>query len=198
MSEPDWPQCLTLWRCIGCGSMGNAEACQGTCAFKRLMVVTAEDHAELLDYFLALSERRDVLHDLARAIAAAAQTEEGFAHSHEALRVEARRLLRAAPEENDPPPPIPPDERLETWRCASCGQVEAQHECLGICIRRNGDYVTGEDHDALSAGIQGLRHETRKLASLARQIGWSSPRPGQLEGARVALGMTAQSLLPAA
>jgi hypothetical protein len=198
MVEPDLPDCLTLWRCIGCGSMGGADLCLGTCAFKKLMLVSAEDHAALLDYFLTLSERRKSLQGLARAIADATETEEAFAKAGEGVRQQARAQLHRAPEENDPPPAIAPDDRLETWRCASCGQVEALHECLGICIRRNGDYVRGEDHDALNTQIERLRDETRRLASLARQFGWARPRPGQGEVMRAALGQAARRLLTAA
>jgi hypothetical protein len=130
MSEADWPQCLTLWRCIGCGSMGAGESCDGSCAFKRLMVVAAEDHADLLDCFFTLSARRDELRGFARSLAAAAATEVGFARKRHALRLQARDLLRIAPEDPPSPPVVPKDERFETWRCTSCGQVEAQNECL--------------------------------------------------------------------
>lgn len=184
MIEPDWPQCLTLWQCVGCGSMGNSEPCLGTCDFKRLMVVGVEDHAELLDYFLTISERLDLLRALASNVAAASESAELFAGALEELRQSARNLLHEVPEELDPPPAVAPDERAEVWLCASCGQVEAPRDCLGICIRRNGEFVRASDHDSLSARIDSARNELRELASLARQVGWTRPRPGQVERAR--------------
>jgi hypothetical protein len=198
MAEPDWLNALTLWQCIGCGSMGNAETCTGACAFKKLLLVGAEDHAVLLDHFLTLEERRDALADFARALAAATETEDGFAQKSEELRLQARGLLRGALEDSAPLSPVPPEDRFETWRCESCGQVEAQHECLGVCIRRNGDYVAGADHDALGARIESLRGEMQELASLARRVGWASPRPGRLEATRAAWGQEARRLMPAA
>ena len=48
------PDALTLWRCIGCGAMGNARDCVAACDFKRAFVVDAASHADLLEYFFNL------------------------------------------------------------------------------------------------------------------------------------------------
>ena len=44
IEDLDLPDCLTLWRCIGCGAMGNAAECTGDCDFQRRFVVDAEVH----------------------------------------------------------------------------------------------------------------------------------------------------------
>jgi hypothetical protein len=161
------------------------------------MLVGVEAHADLLEYFLTLSERLDPLRELAREIAAAAETQERFTNSFEALRSQARNLLRPAPEETEPQGVVDPDERHEVWLCTSCGQVEAPRDCLGICVRRNGEFVRATDHDGLGARIESGRREARRLATLARQIGWTSPRPGQADTLRNAVRRSALALLEA-
>lgn len=194
--EGDWPVCLNLWQCVGCGSMGNSNECTGACAFKRVMVIDVERHADLLEYFLTLSERLDSLRELARQAAAACESEKAFLAGGERLRTQAKKLLQSTPETQEPP--IAAEERNEVWECTSCGQVEAPRECLGICIRRKGEFVRGEDHDALSARIEKNRRDVRRLTTFARQIGWAVPRPGQSERTLEALRTMADELLNAA
>jgi hypothetical protein len=187
MAGQDLPQSLVFWQCVGCGSMGNSEPCTGTCDFQRLTVVAVEDHAELLDFCLTLSNQLAALRELARDVALASEGPESFSAALETLRFRARKTLRASSATQDPPAAAGPDNRLEVWQCATCGQAEAQHQCLGICIRRNAEFIRAEDHDALRARMEEARSEMQKLASLARQVGWSLPRPGQSERMRDAL-----------
>ena len=188
MAEADEtaPETLTLWQCVGCGAMGNAEECVATCDFKRAFVVDAASHADLLEYWLNLSEHIEALREFAREIVAETETPERFERALTDLRVRGKDLLALAPREKTPQA-VPPDERAEIWLCAACGMVEAPRDCLGICVRRTGDFVRAEDHDALSARIERARLEARILAALARQIGWTVPRPGQSERMRAAL-----------
>ncbi len=179
------PESLTLWRCIGCGAMGNARECVGACDFKRAFVVDAVSHADLLEYFLNLNEFNENLREFAREVAAVTATAESFERALPDLRQRAKKLLARAPREKAPQA-VPDDERAEIWLCAVCGMVEAPRDCLGICVRRTGDFVRADDHDSLGARITGARAENRPLAALARQIGWSVPRPGQLERMREA------------
>ncbi len=180
------PETLTLWQCVGCGAMGNAKECVATCDFKRAVVVDAASHADLLEYFLDVSEYNERLRELAREIVAQTETPERFERALTDLRPRAKEALAQAPPE-EAPLAVPPDERAEIWLCAACGMVEAPRDCLGICVRRTGDFVSAEDHDALSARIEKARLEARSLAALARQIGWAVPRPGQAERMRAAL-----------
>jgi hypothetical protein len=179
------PETLTLWRCIGCGAMGNAKDCVAACDFKRAFVVDAASHADLLEYFFNLSEYNEALRGFAGDLVAETATPEGFERALETLRLRAKSLLAHAPREKAAPA-VPDDERAEIWRCSACGMVEALRDCLGICVRRTGDFVRAEDHDALSARIESAQAENRPFAALARQIGWSVPRPGRLERMRQA------------
>ena len=38
-AQDSYPETLALWRCIGCGAMGNAAECTGSCDFKRLFLL---------------------------------------------------------------------------------------------------------------------------------------------------------------
>jgi hypothetical protein len=179
------PDALTLWCCVGCGAMGNARDCVAACAFKRAFVVDAASHADLLEYFLNLREYNEALRELARELAMETATPESFERALPDLRLRGKNLLARAPREKAPQA-VPEDERAEIWLCGACGMVEAPRDCLGICVRRTGDFVRAEDHDALGARIERAGAQNRPLAALARQIGWSFPRPGQLERMREA------------
>jgi hypothetical protein len=58
--------------------------------------------------------------------------------------------------------------------------------------------VAGDDHDALDAKIQSLRQDARKLAGLARLVGWSNPRPDRSTDVRIALELAAAKVLAGA
>lgn len=165
--------------------MGNAKDCIAACDFKRAFVVDAASHADLLDYFFNLRDYNQALRLFAGKIVAETATSERFERALTDLRLRAKSLLAQAPR-GEAPQAVPQDERAEIWRCSACGVVEALRDCLGICVRRTGDFVRTEDHDALSARIESAQAENRPLAALARQIGWSVPRPGQLERMREA------------
>jgi hypothetical protein len=200
IEDLDLPDCLTLWRCIGCGAMGNAAECTGDCDFQRRFVVDAEVHADLLESYLGLSERRAALGAFAEDVAAATEpapdttAEPGrFQEVLAGLRARAKALLAAAPD-GPPAAPAPAEERAEIWLCGSCGLVEAQRNCLGICIRRTGDFVQTTDHDRLAAEVAALDRQIGALSVLLRQIAWSTPKPGQAEATRLALRRSALAL----
>ncbi len=171
------PECLTLWRCIGCGSMGNAAECLGACDFRKLDVVSAQEHADLLERLAAITDHVEGLTAIAREIAALAEPARDFERGYRELQTRAREILRStvvaeinADAESD---------RSVVWLCACCGQVEAPQPCLGVCIRRDGEFVRGGDHDKLAAAF-GSAHRTAKiLTAFVRRFAWVSPRAGQ-------------------
>lgn len=177
---------LTLWRCIGCGAMGNAEECIGTCDFKRDFVIDAQSHADLLEFHLNLTERNEALRRFAAELAASTEDLGHFLSASAALRGKARALA-AEPPQQARPNPAPDDERMEIWLCRRCGQVEAFRDCLGVCIRRSGDFVQSSEHGKIAREIEVMEAQTRILAALARQFAWTSPKPGQENATRLAL-----------
>jgi len=174
---------LALWRCIGCGAMGNAEDCIGTCEFRKVEIVTAQDYADLLERRLMVDEEAERLTEAARAVAALAAPRDNLDGDYRALQRRARDLLRTLPraEEERPDAAAPDDERAFVWLCAACGQAEAPQNCLGVCIRRMGEYVHAGDYDELADQLQSRQGILRELTSLLRQFAWVAPRAGQEE-----------------
>lgn len=185
-------ECLTLWRCIGCGAMGNSAECTGGCDFRRNFVVDAEAHAELLENVLLLQEHAAALRQFVGDVIAATEADR-FEPALADLRVRARQLL-ADTTNGVRPEAAPEDERAEIWLCATCGMAEAQRNCLGICIRRTGDFVLTTQHDQLAADALALNATVAAMAVMLRQIAWSTPKPGQSETMRAALRTSGQQL----
>ena len=179
------PETLALWRCIGCGAMGNAAECAGSCDFKRRFVVGVAPYADLLEHGLDLDARNEALRALARDLHAETGEDEQFARALASLRQRAKALL-ALGTVAVAPPTAWEDEADEIWRCATCGQVEAFRDCLGVCIRRAGEFVLSSECEAVAARVARLDAERRELTALARQLAWSSPKPGQTGAARLA------------
>lgn len=185
-------ECLTLWRCIGCGAMGNTAECTGGCDFHRGFVVDAEVHAELLENVLLLRERTAALRQFIGDVIAATEIDP-FEPALADLRLRARQLL-AETSNAVRPEAAPEDERAEVWLCATCGMAEAQRNCLGICIRRTGDFVLTTQHDQLAADALALDGTVAAMAVMLRQIAWSAPKPGQSETMRAALRTSGRQL----
>ncbi|MCW2285140.1 hypothetical protein M2323_002940 [Rhodoblastus acidophilus] len=183
----EYPETLALWRCIGCGAMGNAAECAGSCAFAKSFVVEAARYADLLEHFDALRARVEALRSWALDLCAT----EGFS-ALAGLRSGAKTLLAPVAA---PPLFAGDEEGAEIWRCATCGQVEAFRDCLGVCIRRSGAFVETSDCALLADEIARLEAERRGLAALARQVAWSSPKPGQGEAMRLAFRREAARLV---
>ena len=52
---------LTMWTCVGCGSLGKFRECSGICAYRKLQVIGVEQYADLL-------ERRDAIDEEALTV----------------------------------------------------------------------------------------------------------------------------------
>jgi hypothetical protein len=197
LAEGQLPECLTLWRCIGCGAMGNAEQCTGACAYQKLYVVSAEEHAELLENFAAIKRQEQCLEAVVQDIAALTEERSHPESAYRDLQTSARTLFRSLDHEalSSQNLSVPDDERAIVWSCATCGQVEAPQPCLGICIRRNGDFLRASDHDELAARAEVAQVRARELAALVRQFVWVAPHAGQWDAARRAFQEKAIKLL---
>jgi hypothetical protein len=197
LADGQLPECLTLWRCVGCGAMGNAEQCTGACAYQKLYVVSAEEHAELLENFATIKRQAQCLEAVVRDIAALAEERIHPESAYRDLQTSARTLFRSLDHEaiSSQIMRVPDDERAIVWSCTTCGQVEAPQPCLGICIRRNGDFLRASDHDELAARVEVTRVRARELAALVRQFVWVAPHAGQWDAARRAFQEKAIKLL---
>lgn len=197
LAEVELPDCLTLWRCIGCGAMGSVELCTGSCAYQKLDVVGAEDHADLLEHFATIVGQAHRLEPAVRQIAALEEEHPNCERAYRSLQKSARTLIRsldhgAISAQNKK---VPDDERATVWSCATCGQVEAPQPCLGVCIRRNGDFVRSQDHDELAARVELAQASAREMAALVHQLAWVTPRAGEWDSACRAFQSKAITLL---
>lgn len=179
------PECLTLWRCIGCGAMGNSEPCAGTCEFRRLEIVSADEYAELLESFTTVTEQAETLAVVAQEIAALVGNSSDHERVYRRLQIRAREILRLAQrgELSRQLVVTPADEYATVWLCGTCGQVEAPQSCLGVCIRRNGEFVRADHYAELAARFAAQLCTARQLRSLVQQLAWVAPHAGQWERA---------------
>ncbi len=191
------PECLILWRCIGCGAMGNSEPCAGACKFRKLEIVSAAEYAELLENFDAIKEQADRLAAVVREIAALGDEQSDYERVYRKLQLRAREILRSADyDETSRQDTVDPEfEPATVWLCATCGQVEAPQSCLGICVRRNGEFLSADPYVELAARTEAEQRQARELRALVRQLAWVAPHVGQWEKACRAFQDKATKLL---
>ena len=127
LAEDELPDCLTLWRCIGCGAMGSVEQCTGSCAYQKLDVVGAEDHADFLEHFATIVDQARRLEPVVRQIAALGEEHPDHERAYRSLQKSARTLVRSLDHRaiSARNAMVREDERATVWWCATCGQVEA-------------------------------------------------------------------------
>jgi len=86
-------------------------------------------------------------------------------------------------------------ERITAWQCIGCGRIEGAQPCVGICEDRRAEFVYAADHDAALAELALARRQAEDLASLVRQIAYTTPRAGEFEHAWLALQARASEAL---
>jgi hypothetical protein len=193
-SEIPFPtEYFALWRCIGCGAMGNSKPCTGTCDYRKLQLVRSAEYAGLLEEATVVVEQVKSLLAVVERIADLPREGEEMTSSYRFLQNRARDLLRGlVPAQN-----TPPAERALVWRCSTCDQIEAPQECLEICIRPVEEFVHASHYDELMELVTAGRVQSRKLYAFVRQLAWASPRAGQWERTLQAFQDRARSLLKA-
>lgn len=191
--ECQLPDALTMWTCIGCGAKGNFNECTGACAYRKLEVIEAGEYADLLERLDTVLEHADSLRRVVELVASFGRDEGDAEESYRSYRQQARAALRSfQPREHDGAATA---EYSTIWRCASCGQIEAPQQCIGVCTRRNGEFVRAEDHEALRGRLLETISQRRKLAALVQRLAWVSPRSGQWERTCNAFRNQARELL---
>ena len=85
---------IKAWQCIGCGKLEAPQTCIGVCQDRRVELVYAAEHAETQRELTAALERHAALAAFVRRFAFSRPHEGDFERSYNALREEARTLLR--------------------------------------------------------------------------------------------------------
>jgi hypothetical protein len=125
----------------------------------------------------------------------------GSSNDHERvyhrLQIRAREILRLARQGELSRQLIvtPADEYATVWQCGTCGQIEAPQSCLGVCIRRNGEFLRADHYAELAARTEAELRKAQELRSLVLQLAWVAPRVGQWERACRAFQEKAVELL---
>ena len=155
MSEARSDAAVTVLTCIGCGALSTPQPCLGTCADRRLELVSAQEHEQAL---ARLAGAREITRDLAAAGAADPEA------AYRALQARARAAVTL--------PPLAQADAVTTWECVSCGRIEAPQECIGVCVRNPVPMIRLPAH-------AGVLAQLNALSGVLRLLAWSTPRPGQ-------------------
>jgi hypothetical protein len=168
---------VTVSACIACGRVDRLAECTGDCADRRLMLVDAGAHAEVE----RAAERARAAAEPLRSLVARlddAPAGEGAAAAHYA---DLQRTARQALDElhADEPALKPPALAIETWRCLTCGRIEAPQPCLGVCIKHPADMIAADVHAPVRTQAEAAFAELARLTELVRRIAHTTPRAGQ-------------------
>ncbi len=188
------PQTVALWRCVGCGAMGNAEPCLGKCTFQRFSVVASFAYADLLDHLLTLEADMTVWMPAILDFAAFATDAEVFVKDYRDLRTRARAVLSRVQSVDAAEIAAPEDSDI-VWRCDFCGQIEAPQSCIGVCTRRNDEFVAAADYEALDERMRDTQSLTRSAVKVLREIAWTTPREQRWEDTRQRLARRMSEIL---
>ena len=179
--EEHLPPTLTLWFCIGCNSMGNFAGCPDGCRMQPMEVVPATMFADLLAMKHELHDKAAALEAVltrVRMPASAGDDPERIWHTLKSEASKALVTLAASPQH--PPIQTPePDAYFEIERCSACGAVEATQPCLGVCIRKVGEFVACEHYEAMVAEVDLFARHCDESMSLLRRLHNVTARQGQ-------------------
>ena len=86
---------VKAWQCIGCGMIEAPQTCIGVCEYRKLDLVYAFEHEQVVADAAAAAQRADALEALVRQLARTTPREGEWERSFKALQDQARRLLQA-------------------------------------------------------------------------------------------------------
>lgn len=84
---------IVAWQCIGCGRLEAPQNCIGVCQDRKVELVTAWDHAEVLLALEDANERIAALEGVLAKLVRTTPREGAWKESWLALQTEARRVL---------------------------------------------------------------------------------------------------------
>jgi hypothetical protein len=86
-------------------------------------------------------------------------------------------------------------ERVTAWQCIGCGRIEGAQPCIGVCQDRKVDFVYAADYDKALAQLALKGRQAKTLATLVRQLAYTTPREGEWEHTYRALQARARRML---
>lgn len=151
--------------------------CAGGCGPERkLELVAASELDEVVGLQRGAERRSDELAAVLTRFLALRPAERPPGELHEV----ARTALRAHEEEASAAARTLATE-LEptvTWWCERCGGLDAPQPCVGVCVRRQAEWVNLEALERQRAAAHVRLQDERRLAGTVRAITLTRPRPG--------------------
>jgi hypothetical protein len=89
---------LTVWQCIGCGRIEGPQPCIGICEDRRVDLVHAAEHDEVLSRLALARSQLDALAELVRQLARTTPREGNWESTYRAMQARARALLASLAE----------------------------------------------------------------------------------------------------
>ena len=84
---------VKAWQCIGCGKIEAPQTCIGVCQDRRVELVYASDHKELLAQLRATQRHMHAASAALRRLASTKPHDHEWERSYRAMQEEARRVL---------------------------------------------------------------------------------------------------------
>lgn len=148
-------------------------------------VVPAETFADLLSQREALAEQAGMLAPIIERVRTLSLVSDDLVLAWRSLKDEARQALGAAAACADLGTAVTArkssasDIYIEIERCSQCGAVEAPQPCIGVCIRKVGEFVLRAPYEALASDVSGFVTHCEAAAALLDRICRVTPRDGQ-------------------
>lgn len=86
---------VKAWQCIGCGKIEAPQTCIGVCQDRKVELVYASEHEEVLAQVRQARQRADVLEALVRQLACTTPRKGEWERSYLVLQNQARRVVAA-------------------------------------------------------------------------------------------------------
>ncbi len=89
------PERVTVWQCIGCGRIEGPQNCIGVCEDRKVELVYADVHEEVLARLGRLRREAEVLKTVVERLAHTTPRAGEWERSYRALQAQARAVLAA-------------------------------------------------------------------------------------------------------
>ena len=84
---------VKAWQCIGCGKIEAPQTCMGVCQDRKVQLVYAFEHEQVLEQARDAQQRAEALEGVVRRLAFTTPRNGGWERSYRALQEQARRAL---------------------------------------------------------------------------------------------------------
>lgn len=181
--------------------MGYFAGCADGCHMEPAEVVPVEVFADLLSQREVLAEMADLLAPLIERARAPVPVSVDPECAWRSLKNDACKARLTMKIDGSPgfaaPESLEPDTYFEIECCATCGAVEAPQPCIGVCIRKVGEFVLRAHHDTLACEVARLSTYCEAAVTLLGRMCSVTPRAGHWRTNLESFRVEAKRLPPA-